>query len=209
MKQKIRIIINLILAIIVVLVWGYMFLGSDSFLSSSGFTSLKYFTVLSNIFAGVTSALWAAIAIKGKDTKTADILKFVSTVAVMVTFSVVAFFLRPVYKDYPMYSGANLWFHLLIPLAELLEFVIFNKTKIGIKERLFAGIPAFIYGSVYLLNIAINGKGEWPDTNDWYGFLNWGLPVGMGIFFGIVLISILLGLLIVVILKIRDKITGA
>ena len=119
MKKKTRNVINIALSLIVLLVWGYMFLGSDSFLSSSGFTSLKYFTVLSNIFAGVTSAIWAIVAIKGKDTKVPDVLKFVSTVAVMVTFSVVAFFLRPVYKDYPMYSGANLWFHLLIPLLEL------------------------------------------------------------------------------------------
>lgn len=208
MKLRIRIVINFILALSVLLVWGYMFLGSESFLSSPGLTSLKYFTVLSNIFAGVTSALWAIVAIKGKDTKAVDILKFVSTVAVMITFSVVLFFLRPVYKDVPMYSGANLGFHLLIPLAELIEFVIFNKTKISIKERLFAGIPAFLYGAVYLLNIGINGKGEWPDTNDWYGFLNWGLPIGMVIFFGIVLVSILLGFLIIGILKIRDKITG-
>ena len=208
MKQKIRIAINLMLALIVLAVWGYMFLGSDSFLSSSGFTSLKYFTVLSNIFAGAVSAIWAIAAIRGKDTKHIDVLKYVSVVAVMVTFCVVAFFLRPVYKDYPMYSGANLWFHLLIPLAELIEFIVFDETKIKAKHSLLAGIPAFIYGTVYLLNVLINGKGEWPDTNDWYGFLNWGLPAGIGIFLGIVLFSVLLGFLILGLLRIRDKLFG-
>ena len=40
----------------------------------------------------------------------------------------------------------------------------------------------FVYGTVYLTNILVNGTGVWPDTNDFYGFMNWGLPVGIVIF---------------------------
>ncbi|MBO7452961.1 MAG: hypothetical protein J6U54_21730 [Clostridiales bacterium] len=209
MTRKIRIALNIILFAIVIAVWLYMFKSSESFLSSPGLTNLKYFTVLSNLYAGVTSLVWAVFAIKDKDRKdaykTADILKYTSTVALMVTFCVVLFFLKPLYRDLPMYSGANFWFHLIIPLWGIIEFIIFNKTKLGIKENLYTGVPAFIYGLCYLLNILINGKGEWPDSNDWYGFLNWGLPVGLVIFMMIVLISVLLGFFIRGMLKIRYK----
>jgi uncharacterized protein (DUF486 family) len=35
----------------------------------------------------------------------------------------------------------------------------------------------------------VNGIGEWPDTNDWYGFLNWGWPVGIAIFVFVILLN--------------------
>ena len=50
-------------------------------------------------------------------------------------------------------------------------------------------IPSFLYGTVYLLNNLINGIGEWPDGNDWYGFLNWGFPVGIIIYLGVILVT--------------------
>jgi hypothetical protein len=54
-------------------------------------------------------------------------------------------------------------------------------------------IPPLLYGTVYLLNNVINGRGEWPDTNDWYAFLAWGYPAGIAIFGVICGVTWLLG----------------
>ena len=35
--------------------------------------------------------------------------------------------------------------------------------------------------------ILINGKGKWPDSNDWYGFMNWGFGPALIIFAVIIL----------------------
>lgn len=61
--------------------------------------------------------------------------------------------------------------------------------RIPLSKTLFAMIPSFLYGTVYLLNNLINGIGEWPEGNDWYGFLNWGLPIGIAIYLGIIIVS--------------------
>jgi len=50
-------------------------------------------------------------------------------------------------------------------------------------------IPTAVYGFLYTGNIIINGKGEWPDSNDFYGFLNWGYGFGAVIFAGTVTVS--------------------
>ena len=55
------------------------------------------------------------------------------------------------------------------------------------------------------MNILINGIGVWPDTNDWYGFLNWGLPMGLVIFAGLCLITWLAGALIRVVNNYFDR----
>jgi len=54
---------------------------------------------------------------------------------------------------------------------------------------LVSGAPALVYGACYLANILINGRGEWPNSNDWYGFMNWGFGVSIVIFAVIVFVS--------------------
>ena len=60
---------------------------------------------------------------------------------------------------------------------------------INLKHCMIAALSTLVYGFAYLINILINGKGVWPDSNDWYGFLNWGMGTGLIIFAGIVLAS--------------------
>jgi hypothetical protein len=49
-------------------------------------------------------------------------------------------------------------------------------------SALIAVIPMIVYGTFYLGNILLNGRGEWPDTNDWYGFAMWGIPASFLVF---------------------------
>jgi hypothetical protein len=78
----------------------------------------------------------------------------------------------------------------------VIEFVFLRTDKrIPFKYTVISALPALFYGIGYLANILVNGKGEWPDTNDWYGFLNWGYPVGMAIFACIVLMDFAMSVL--------------
>jgi hypothetical protein len=131
--------------------------------------------------------------------------------AVGLTFLVIIGFLGPLYGLLKMYRGANFFFHLILPLTAMAEFVLCpaeaetalnpaettepalcpaetaETATIPFRWTLYTMIPVAVYGAFYLGNCMINGIGEWPHTNDFYGFLNWGLPVGLVIFAGIML----------------------
>ena len=107
-----------------------------------------------------------------------------------LTFVIIAAFLAPMYPDLNLYSGGNLWFHLIIPFTSMAGFIVSdNEQKIPFKYTIISALMALVYGTGYLINILVNGVGEWPDSNDWYGFLNWGYPVGIGIFAAVVLMN--------------------
>ena len=168
--------------------------GEGTGLASSGITNLKYFTVLSNEFCGITAALWLVFFLLGK--KFPPVLKLTAASAVALTFLIIAAFLAPMYPELDLYENANLWFHLILPLTAVLEFIILRTDeKIPFRYTVISALPELIYGIGYLANILLNGKGEYPDTNDWYGFLNWGYPVGIAIFAAIVLMDFAMAVL--------------
>lgn len=86
----------------------------------------------------IISALISVICIvKNRDSKTVAVLKYVSATAVGLTFLTIAAFLGPLYGHSHMYHGANLFFHLIIPLFAIIEFVLLNEHKMEIKENLY------------------------------------------------------------------------
>ena len=149
-------------------------------LASRGWRNLRYFTVLSNEFCGIVSLLWIVRTVRGKTFPA--LLKLMAVSGVGLTFAIVAFFLAPMNPQLNLYQGGNLWFHLIVPVTAIIEFMILDTEKLPVKKTLIAALPSLIYGLGYLINILINGKGEWPNTNDWYGFLNWGYPIGFVLF---------------------------
>ena len=189
-KDKFRKALNVVLAIAVFGAWGQMVFSGEGTLASTGLSSLKYFTVLSNLLELLIRRKAA-----GDPGQRGETLKYISTVAVSITFLVVMTFLGPLY-GYPfMFEGANLWFHLLVPVGAILEQVFLSKGPFDRKDVLFAALPVLFYGAGYLGNILMNGVGEWPDTNDWYSFMMWGYPGAAVIYGGLILISLALGLL--------------
>ena len=92
-----------------------------------------------------------------------------------------------------MFAGANLWLHLIVPVAAMAEIVFLSDAVYTKRDNNIAIIPPLIYGIVYLVNILLNGMGEWPNTNDWYLFFYWGYPVGVVIYLIIMLVTWLLG----------------
>ena len=79
-------------------------------------------------------------------------------------------------------------FHLVVPVLTVVELFLMEG-ELTFKMSVQSAIPTFLYGTGYFVNLLINGIGQWPDTNDWYGFVNWGWGVAIGIFFGVVLSS--------------------
>ena len=197
MKRKIVLILNIIIVALAVVGTIIMLQNrpSETGLTASGAENLKYFTVLSNEFCGIVAVIWLVLfacdlsrgEVKVRGWMT--VLKYMAVTAVGLTFLVIAAFLGPIYGHAMLYKGSNLYFHLLLPVAAMAEFAFLDtgEGKLPFKYSFLTVIPTVVYGLAYLVNLLVNCVGEWPDTNDWYGFVNWGLPVGLGIFAGIIL----------------------
>ena len=149
---------------------------------------LRFFTVLSNIFAGLAALVYAIALIPVLAGSAAGvphwifIVKYVSAAAVGLTFLTVMAFLGPKNGYGKMFNNANMLFHLLLPLASMLSFMLCDHgSAMSFPETLFAVLPSLIYSAFYMGNILKNGVGEGDDTRDWYGYLTWGWPVGIAI----------------------------
>jgi hypothetical protein len=188
-----RILINYVILVLVVIGCFLSFTSRDSeTLMARGFKSLRYFTVESNIFAGLIAVFWIVFSHREKSRTNLEVLKLVSSSAVGITFLTVVAFLGPLYGYSRMYHRANFFFHLVIPVMAMAEFVFFNKLAIETKKCVFCILPVLIYGIGYIINMLVNGI----ESGDWYGFVNWGFYVGLGIFAGICLTSYILGVIL-------------
>ena len=178
--KKIRLVLNSVLPAVILYEWLNMFFfANGNLLSSRGLQSLKYFTILSNLLEAFACLWW----LFRKD----EVLKFMASVAVMLTCIVVLVFLGPMFGYRAMFAGPNLWFHLLVPLTALAEVLFLVNRTYSKKEIFLASLTMAVYGIFYLGNILINGIGQRHASNDWYGFLNWGYMAGALIFLFIVI----------------------
>ena len=210
-RSKLRKLINILLVIAVAGSWVAVLFFSSGALITNGLGSMKYFTVLSNLFEGAASAIWLVSSRRhgkanagkngtvndgtnGTASDRAERLKYVAAAAVGLTFTTVMCFLGPLYGYPAMFVGGNLFMHLITPVAAVAEIIFLSDFRYTRRDNKLVIIPPLLYGIVYLCNNLINGIGEWPDTNDWYLFLAWGYPVGIIIFAVICAVTWLLGL---------------
>lgn len=189
-----RLVFNLFLFLGTLYAFYLLYFRTTGLLQARGFVAFKYFTVLSNCFGGVMAAVWlvcAAVCRKsGKDIPRAvELLKFTAAVCLGLTFMVVMLFLGWIYGHIILLKGANLWFHLLIPMAAMGEFVLLNKQPVSLKNCAGAMLPMLGYAAFYLTYNAIMGKSENPLQNDWYGFLLWGWGVGFCLFAAVIALT--------------------
>lgn len=201
MKKRVLLILsNVFLTLGVFASWIYMVCAGEGSLSSTGLHSLRYFTVQSNIFEGVVSAVLAVRLILGRKMpgKLLSVFKFIACVEVTLTFLTVMLFLGPIYGHINLLKGANLWMHLIVPVISILEYIFLLGGRLPVKVSFLVEIPILIYSFVYILNMVFNGIGTYPDTNDWYGFLNWGIGFGILIFLGICVVAFGVGMLLCV-----------
>ena len=192
MKRKTtRIALNAFIAAAVLGAWLWLAFTQDAPFAATFVKALRYFAMLSNVFAGAAAIVFIVALLRSNDgtvPRAVSILKFVACVEITVTFATVIFFLTPIWGFLDMMSGANLFLHLIIPLTAIAEFIIFECVRPTIRENLFTVVPVLVYGAGYVLNVLINGIGEYPETNDWYGFLHWGWG------FGAIILSLICGI---------------
>ena len=188
---KISFILNIITVILtliatIIMFTGFKFMtGYDVVLESSRIGMFKFFTVDSNLLMGVVALIFAIKEYKILEGKIEDIstryyiLKLASTTSVSLTFIVVFAYLGPISKHgiYSMLQNSNLFFHLLIPVISIINFIAFEKTdKIKIKYSLYGLIPTVLYSIFYLTNVLIHMEnGKVDPIYDWYWFVQNGV----------------------------------
>lgn len=150
--------------------------GSDANLAARGVGSLKYYTVLSNLFSAAVSATYLIAFLLPGTTPSTPMLAFklAAAAVVMVTFLVTALLLVPRHGR-SLYRGGNFWLHLVLPLCALLDVVAY--APVGtLPLGATWGSAAFtaLYGVGYLKPILQHGARKDGKVYDFYGFLRWG-----------------------------------
>ena len=172
--------VHLVLEFLIILTtigsWVRMFRrGGERVLSQQGFASLKYYTCLSNIFAGLVSGptvfFLIVTGLRAPLPMWLALLKYAAAVSVCLTFCVVVVFLGPRMGYKPLFAKEQLCLHAVGPLLAVFSFLSSPYIpEMNYSATIFAIIPTFLYGIGYAANILKNGIGEGEKTNDWYGF---------------------------------------
>ena len=186
---------------------GFKFMhGYENRVELSGVQVFGYFTVQSNVFMAIVSLAFAIKEIKllkGKITKIPFkyfILKMIAITAVALTFFVVFIIFSVLLKNglLSLLRNSNLFFHLIIPVTGILNFVIFEKTdEIKYKHIFYGLIPTFLYEIFYTINVLSNMEdGKVSPAHDWYYFTQNGLLIAISIPFIMLGITYIIALII-------------
>ena len=144
-----------------------------------GVLAFRYFTVDSNILAAVAGIFVlreALVSLRGAQfvlPRRVQLIKFVGTGAVGLTFTVVMVFLGPLYGYKSMFRGMNLWLHLINPVLAMLSFLLLERgAPLKKRDLLWGLLPVVVYGLVYLVQVVVTKR--WPDfyffnrNGQWY-----------------------------------------
>ena len=170
------------LAFILTCVGTYVMLkgiDADEHLAADGWGSIKYFTVQSNLLYGVYAGIFAVCELIYGTAEAMPavlyLLKYIFTVGVTLTMLTVLLYLAPIVeKSYPpLFKGANLYFHLLVPLLGIISFCFFEKSaEISVPQVFLGLIPFGGYSIYYAINALSHAEnGQVSIKYDWYSFL--------------------------------------
>ena len=204
-KMVISIIINILISFltvntIIMCVTGFEFMnGYEPYPELFEVPIYSYYTVQASVFMGIVSFLFANREYQVLKKRKKDIspffyiLKMVATVAVSLTFFVVFFIFGFMARGghLGLIRNSYLFFHLIIPVVSILNFILFEKNNtIKFKHILYGLIPTFLYEIYYSTNLILTMKDGVSYRNDWYTFAQKGLlntilvvPLMLGITF--------------------------
>ena len=153
--------INILIFVITAISFLFCFRKDGRWDLRAGKKSLRFFTILSNLFCAVSALLWVL-----SSSYWAWLLKYVGTVAVTVTLLTVIFFLGPNMGYKPLFSGKDLYLHLCVPLLAIVSFCFMEcQFALSFSLSLLGILPVIIYGFVYLVEVVILKNWE-----DFYGY---------------------------------------
>ncbi len=176
--------LNITIAVLTVIsiIWlesGFSLSGQREALTDSGFRIFKFYTVDSNLLAGIASACMAVAQHNVMTKKQKEVpawcfwLKLAGTAGVALTFIVTLVFLAPTLPDWRfLYTNSSFFLHLVIPVLSVVTFVCLEKTdKIRFKDTFYALLLTMLYGVYYIGNVLTHQvNGEIQKEYDWYGF---------------------------------------
>ena len=189
----VNVIINSLIVALMIVAVLLMFFGEPGVLASTRWKAFKYFTIQSNLFAGITSIISLIYLLFKKDKEFPGwlvVTTLVSAVSVGVTFTVVMTYLGAVYGYPLLFKNANLYLHGIIPVLAMTSFAITEpKMKLRFTMNLYSLLPVTLYGIPYLINVAAhNDYGNFKGM-DWYAFGTYGLGIGFLCLFIIIAMS--------------------
>lgn len=144
----------------------------------AGVASLRFFTILSNCFAGVAALL--VFLTLPRPPYWIWLVKYVAACSVTVTFLTVMVFLGPSFGYKALLSGKDLYLHLSGPLLSLLSFLFLERFfTLPFVTSLLGIVPVIAYGLVYFYKVVITGRWD-----DFYGYnRNGRWPISMAAMF--------------------------
>lgn len=174
------IVVNILIVLLTIIGWLQILFRGDNDsrnLSQRGWASLRYFTVLSNLFSALASAAYlaAGIMVAGSLPNWLVVLKLMGATSVTITLLTVLVFLGPRMGWRRMFSGGNLWLHLVLPLLAIFDCCLFVPTEtLPFWATLMSFIPVLIYGLWYITTVFVKGTEKNGVVYDFYGFFTWG-----------------------------------
>jgi len=186
-KQKIALTMNIVIFLMAIV--GCIMCFAEIFVVQTkvvehGIKLLKFFTLQSNILAGVASLFYIIFLIRENKTNkavptTVNMIKYIATIDLVITFLVVALFLGFITDEgyFSMYVNANFFFHFAIPVLNLISFLFFeNMPNITIKQTFIGIIHLALYSIFYLIVVLTHiQNGVVALQYDWYAFAQKGL----------------------------------
>lgn len=185
-REKLSIILNSLIFVFTLfatisMIIGFKFMGQFEVLSERNFKSFKYFTVDSNVFAGLISLAYVIykFTVCGKKStklpKAFYILKLAATTGVTLTMMVTVFYLAPTSNGNFLryFINSNFFMHLITPLLCIISFIFFEAAE---PQKLVMSIPGIIpmllYSFFYTPNVLLHLEDGKPvKAYDWYNFL--------------------------------------
>lgn len=148
-----------------------------------GLKTFRMYTVLSNMFVGITISMTIPFAVDGIRHKNYHLprwivnLIFISTTCVTLTF-IISLTLLSAYAGFVkmMASGSNLFLHSIVPIVSIIGFLFINTYhNVKFKTTIYALIPIFIYAIIYLISAIFIGQenGGWRDHYHFNEFIPW------------------------------------
>ena len=183
MKKRIAILLNILVFIMVFvgvyfMLIGFQFMSQLKVLESEGWENFKYFTVDSNVLAGISSLLSIIyLCLKKEIPHWLSVLKYASVVGVLLTMLVTTFFLAPTSNIdfFWFYQNSNLFFHFLVPFISGISYLFFEEHSLSFQETFYSIVPMGVYGIFYMISVIPHiQNGVVSRQYDFYGFLRAG-----------------------------------
>ncbi len=160
MRKKLAILLNSLIVI-------FEIIAVYISVKAHGRYPFEYYTDLSNLLALFTSLLFTYyLVFKTYVPRYVNVLKYASTVGLILTFLVVVFILAPMYRfDYIyLFTHEAMFFtHLICPVLGAITFIFFDGIKVTTKDMHYSMYPTFIYAFVLIaLNACAFFDGPYP-----------------------------------------------